>query len=62
MKTWFILAAIVVIGVGAGSYFYYTKVVVVPVTVERPPGDQIDFKNRFQPKPPPPDGGRSGSR
>jgi hypothetical protein len=68
---YYIVAALVVVGAGGGAYYYFTRVEVVtvqtptpalpdvPASVPKPKPDHGDFQKRFEPKMPPPDGGKS---
>ena len=68
---YYIVAALVVAGTAGGAYYYFTKVEVVTVhspvptppdeqaSVSKPKPDHGDFQKRFEPKMPPPDGGKS---
>ena len=64
------IVAIAVIGASAGGYYFLTRTEVVrvdssstplPPTAERDPKPKPnhgDFEKRFEPKPPPPNGGK----
>lgn len=71
--TWLLTASIVVITLAAGTYYVSTRTEVTRVEHDAPPPavsqgqpatppppkpDHGDFNRRFEPKPPPPNGGK----